>query len=102
VPRPGDSEETFLVFESSFHPYYQYNHSKVEAIPLSALPEDEASKLAGLSSQFTLSLFNAECQAGKLSSSFESDVVCSMSVIPLQYRSCSICMSFVRLGHQNG
>jgi len=29
--------------------YYQSNHSKVEAIPLSALPEDITSELAGLS-----------------------------------------------------
>jgi len=36
-------------------------------------------------------------------SSFEPDVVlCSVSVIPLQHRSCSVCMSFVRLGHHNG
>jgi len=30
------------------------------------LPKDTTSKLAGLSSVFTLSLFNAERQAGKL------------------------------------
>jgi len=35
-------------------------------------------------------------------SSFEPDVVCSMSVIPLQHISCALCMSFVRLGHHNG
>jgi len=29
--------------------YYQSNHSKVEAIPLSALPKDTTSELAGLS-----------------------------------------------------
>jgi len=29
--------------------YYQTNHSKVEAIPLSALPKDTTSELAGLS-----------------------------------------------------
>jgi len=29
--------------------YYQSNHSKVEAIPLCALPKDTTSKLAGLS-----------------------------------------------------
>jgi len=44
--------------------------------------------------------------------SFEPDVVClsypvsvtlcSVSVIPFQHSSCSICMSFVRLGHHNG
>jgi len=34
-------------------------------------------------------------------SSFESEVVSSVSVIPLQHKSCSVCMSFVRLGHHN-
>jgi len=39
IPRPGDSEVTFSVFESSCHllqvtSYYQSNYSKVEAIPL--------------------------------------------------------------------
>jgi len=29
--------------------YYQFNHSKVEAIPLSALLKDTSSELAGLS-----------------------------------------------------
>jgi len=38
------------------------NHSKVEAIPLCALPKD-TSELAGLSSHYP---FNAEHQAGKL------------------------------------
>jgi len=28
--------------------------------------------------------------------------LCYVSVIPLQHRSCSVCMSFVRLGHHNG
>jgi len=41
VSRPGDSKVTFLVFKSSCHLLlYQSNHSKVEAIPLSALPKD--------------------------------------------------------------
>jgi len=48
VPQPGDSEGTISVFESSCHCYYQSNHTKVEAIQLSALPKDTASKLAGL------------------------------------------------------
>jgi len=43
--------------------YYQSNHSKVEAISLSALPKDTASELAGLASPYP---FNAERQAGKL------------------------------------
>jgi len=29
--------------------YYQSNHSKIEAIPFSALPKDTTSELAGLS-----------------------------------------------------
>jgi len=49
VPRPGDSEVTFSVFESSSTCYYQYNHSKVEAITLNALPKDTTSELTGLS-----------------------------------------------------
>jgi len=37
------------------------------------------------------------------SSSFELDVVLyTVPVIPLQHRSCSVCMSFVKLGHHNG
>jgi len=32
--------------------YYQSNHSKVEAIPISALPKNTTSELAGLSSQY--------------------------------------------------
>jgi len=36
------------------------------------------------------------------STSFEPDVaLCSVSAISLQHRSCSVCMSFVRLGHHN-
>jgi len=46
VSRPGDSEVTFSIFESSCHLYYQTNHSKVEAIPLSALPKDTTSELS--------------------------------------------------------
>jgi len=35
--------------------------------------------------------------------SFEPDVVpCSVSVIPLQHRNCSVFMSFIRLGHHKG
>jgi len=46
-PRPGDSEVlTFLVFESSCHLLLQSNHSKVEAIPLSALPKNPVKCLA--------------------------------------------------------
>jgi len=50
VPRPGDSEGTPSVIESSFHLLlYQSNHSKVEAIPLNALPKDTTNELADLS-----------------------------------------------------
>jgi len=38
VPRPGDSEVPFLPSSQAATCYYQSNHSKVEAIPLSALP----------------------------------------------------------------
>jgi len=51
VPRPGNSEVIFSVFESSCH--LMSNHSKVEAIPLSALPKDTTSELWLI---FTLSL----------------------------------------------
>jgi len=47
VPRPGDSEVTFAVFDQAATCYYQSNHSKVEAISLSALPKDTTSELAG-------------------------------------------------------
>jgi len=40
-----------------------FNHSKVEAIPLSALPKDTTSELAGISLHYS---FFAEHQAGKL------------------------------------
>jgi len=55
------SEVTFAVFESATT--YLSNHSKAEAIPLSAMPKDTTSELADI---FTLFLFNAERHAGKL------------------------------------
>jgi len=64
VRLPGDSEVTFFWYSyQSAICYYQSNHSKVEAIPLSALPMDTTSELAGLSPHYP---FNAERQAGKL------------------------------------
>jgi len=66
IPRPGDSEVIFSVFESSCHlllPVVQSNHPKVEEIPFSVLPKDTTSKLAGLSSHY---LFYSERQARKL------------------------------------
>jgi len=43
--------------------YYQSNYSKVEAIPLSTLPKETTSELAGLSLHYP---FNAERQTWKL------------------------------------
>jgi len=43
--------------------YYQSNHSKVETIPLSALPKDTTSELACLSSHYP---FNVGRQVEKL------------------------------------
>jgi len=40
-------------------------------------------------------------KVAKRFSSFEPDVVCSVSVIPLQYRNYSACMSFIRLDYHN-
>jgi len=54
---------TFAVFESSCH-YYLSNHSKVETMPLSALPKYIPSELVSLSSHYPF--LNAERQAGKL------------------------------------
>jgi len=53
----------FLVSSQAVTCYYQSNHSKVEAIPLSALLKDTTSELADLSSHYP---FNAERQAEKL------------------------------------
>jgi len=47
-PQPGNSEVTYSVFDSAATCYYKSNRSKVEAIPLSALPKDTTSELAGL------------------------------------------------------
>jgi len=44
--------------------YYQSNHSKVEAILLSALTKDTTSELAGLSSHYSFFLLNLK--QGKL------------------------------------
>jgi len=49
VPQPGDSEETFLVFESSCHLLLPVKSLKVKVIPVSALPKDTTSELADLS-----------------------------------------------------
>jgi len=49
--RPKDSKVTFMVFESSCTCYYRSNHSKAEAVSLSALPNETTSELVDLSSQ---------------------------------------------------
>jgi len=50
VPRPGDREVFGLPVKlppvTTSLSYYQSNHSKVEAIPLSALPKDTTSERA--------------------------------------------------------
>jgi len=57
LPRPGDYNGTFSVFESSCHvSYYQSNHSEVWAILLSALPKDTTSELASYLHAITLVL----------------------------------------------
>jgi len=82
VPRPGVSEGTFLVFESSCHLllpeaatcYYQSNHSKVEAIPLSTLPKDTTSELARLTSHypfFVLNVKQGSCEQGRRQKNFQ-------------------------------
>jgi len=45
--------------------YYQSNHSKVEAIPLSVLPKDTTSKLAGLSSHYPFFMLNVKQESCK-------------------------------------
>jgi len=64
VPRPGENEGNFSVFESSCTCYYLSNHSKVEAIPVKWLAQEHNKRTCR--SILTLSLFNAERQAGKL------------------------------------
>jgi len=73
VPRPEDSEVTFLVFESSCDLYYQSNHSKIEAIPLSTLPKDTTSELASLSPHKPAKQESCEYQLLKSDSARESN-----------------------------
>jgi len=42
VPRAGDCEGTFGPSSQAATCYYQFNHSNVEAIPLSGLPKNIA------------------------------------------------------------
>jgi len=60
VPRPGYSEGIFAVFVSNFTCYYQSNYSRVETIPLSALPKDTTSKLVGLSLHYPFIMLNVK------------------------------------------
>jgi len=61
APRPKDDKGTFSVFRVKLPPVTtSLNQSKVEEVPLSALPKDTTNIFAGLS------LFYAERQAGKL------------------------------------
>jgi len=46
VPRPRDSKVTFRSSSQVATYYFQFNHSNLEAIPLSALPKDTTSELA--------------------------------------------------------
>jgi len=48
ISRPGGNEVTFSSSSQAVSCYKQSNHSKVEAIPLSALPKDTTSEIAGL------------------------------------------------------
>jgi len=57
LPRSGGSEVTLASLSQAAT--YQSNHSKIKAVPLSALPKN-TSKLTGLSSHYP---FNAERQA---------------------------------------
>jgi len=62
VPRPRGGEVTLSVFESNATCYYRYlsYHSKVEAIPLSALPKDTTRELVGLSSHYPFLMLNVK------------------------------------------
>jgi len=64
VSRPRDSEGPLPSSSQAATCYFQSNHSKVEAIPLSALPTDTTSEVAGLSSHypfFTLNVKQGSC-----------------------------------------
>jgi len=60
VPRPRNSEGTFQSSSEAATYYYQSNHTKEEAIPLSALPKDTTSELAGLSSHHPFFMLNVK------------------------------------------
>jgi len=46
------AKESFRSSSQAATCYYQFNHSKVETIPLNALHKDTTSELAGLSSHY--------------------------------------------------
>jgi len=61
TPRPGDREVTFLLSSSQAATYYyQFNHSKVKANPLSIFSKDTTSELAGLSSHYPFLMLNVK------------------------------------------
>jgi len=49
VPRKETANGPFRSLSQAATCYYQFSHSKLGAIPLSALPKDTTSKLVGLS-----------------------------------------------------
>jgi len=61
IPRPGNSEVTFSVFNQSANT--SLTIQKIEEIPLSALSMDKINELVDLSSNYP---FNAERQAENL------------------------------------
>jgi len=68
VPWPNDQETAKWPLRSSSQAatcYYQSNHSKVDAIPLSAMPKEGHNKRT-FRPVSTLTLLNAEHPAGKL------------------------------------
>jgi len=61
IPRPGDSEESVWSSSQAATCYYQSNHSKFEAIPLSLnCTRTQQAKLQAFSPHYPSNLFNAE------------------------------------------
>jgi len=48
ISRPGDSQMTLSISESSCHCYYLSNHSKIDAPLVCALHKDTTSEIAGV------------------------------------------------------
>jgi len=67
VPRPGDSEVTFLVFELSCHLLLPVQPLKCRDNPFKCLAHAvQAHNKRTCRSIFTLTILNTECQVGKL------------------------------------